>query len=80
MAAGLTFIILCIRMAVSEFAIKKNTWSNYYIKYLISYLIQAITVVVVAVPEGLPLAVTLALAFAVRVNYFFFILLCEIYK
>ena len=53
-------------MAIAEFAIKKNEWSNLYIKYIISYLIQAITVIVVAVPEGLPLAVTLALAFAVR--------------
>ena len=59
-------------MSIYEFAIKKNTWSNVYIKYIISYLIQAITVIVVAVPEGLPLAVTLALAFAVRVIYFLF--------
>lgn len=62
-----TFLVLCARMSIDEFAIKKNSWSNVYIKHIISYLIQAITVIVVAVPEGLPLAVTLALAFAVRV-------------
>lgn len=66
--SGLTFVILCVRLAIQEFAIKKKPWSNIYIKYIISYLIQAITVVVVAVPEGLLLAVTLALAFAVRVS------------
>lgn len=65
-AAVFTFIILCIRLAVDEFAIKKMTWSNSYIKYLVSYLIQGITVLVVAVPEGLPLAVTLSLAYAVK--------------
>ena len=67
-AAGFTFIILCLRLAIHEFAIQKRPWSNVYIKYFISFLIQAITVIVVAVPEGLPLAVTLALAFAVRVS------------
>ena len=60
LAAFLTFIILCIRLAVEEFVIKKNTWSNSYIKYISSFLVQAVTVVVVAVPEGLPLAVTLS--------------------
>ena len=69
--AGFTFVILCVRMAIEEFAVNKKTWSNIYVKYIISYLIQAITVIVVAVPEGLPLAVTLALAFAVRVSHFF---------
>ena len=66
--AGFTFVILCVRLAIEEFAVHKRAWSNVYIKYIISYLIQAITVIVVAVPEGLPLAVTLALAFAVRVS------------
>lgn len=68
LSALLTFIILCIRMSVDEFVIKKHIWSNSYIKYIISYLIQAVTVIVVAVPEGLPLAVTLSLAYAVRVR------------
>jgi magnesium-transporting ATPase (P-type) len=67
-AALFTFVLLLVRMAIEEFAINQNQWSNIYIKYIISYLIQAITVIVVAVPEGLPLAVTLALAFAVRVS------------
>ena len=66
LSALLTFLILCSRMAIDEFVIKKHTWNNTYIKFLISYLIQAVTVIVVAVPEGLPLAVTLSLAFAVR--------------
>ena len=66
MHAGiLTFVVLCVRMLIIEFGIKKNSWSNVYIKYIIEYLVQAITVLVVAVPEGLPLAVTLALAFTV---------------
>lgn len=69
-AALFTFIILVIRMFVEEFGIKKNQWSNVYIKYIIAYLIQGITVIVVAVPEGLPLAVTLALAFAVKVSVY----------
>jgi Ca2+ transporting ATPase len=68
LAALLAFILLVIRMCIEEFAIKKNEWSNVYVKFIISYLIQGITVIVVAVPEGLPLAVTLALAFAVRVG------------
>jgi magnesium-transporting ATPase (P-type) len=54
-------------MSIIEFAIKKNPWSNLYIKYIFAYLVQAITVIVVAVPEGLPLAVTIALAYAVQV-------------
>ena len=62
-----TFLILITRMLIVELAIKKNAWTNTYIKYILSYLIQGITVIVVAVPEGLPLAVTLALAFAVQV-------------
>ena len=66
-AAFFTFVLLVVRMAIEEFAVKHNHWSNSYIKFIISYLIQAITVIVVAVPEGLPLAVTLALAFAVKV-------------
>jgi magnesium-transporting ATPase (P-type) len=66
-AALLTFIILLSRMLIFELAIKKNKWTNSYVKYILGYLIQAITVIVVAVPEGLPLAVTLALAFAVQV-------------
>jgi Ca2+ transporting ATPase len=65
-SALLTFLLLCIRLAIDEFLIKKNAWSNTYIKYIISFLIQGVTVIVVAVPEGLPLAVTLALAYAVR--------------
>jgi Ca2+ transporting ATPase len=65
-SALLTFILLCLRMAIDEFLIKKNAWSTTYIKYIISFLIQGVTVIVVAVPEGLPLAVTLALAYAVR--------------
>jgi Ca2+ transporting ATPase len=68
--AMLTFVVLVVRMSIVEFGIKKNAWSNNYIKYFMNYLIQAITVIVVAVPEGLPLAVTLALAFAVRVHHF----------
>ena len=72
LAALLAFILLVIRMCIEEFAIKKNEWSNVYVKFIISYLIQGITVIVVAVPEGLPLAVTLALAFAVRVSTLFF--------
>jgi magnesium-transporting ATPase (P-type) len=71
--ALLTFIILVVRMCIEEFGIKKNPWSNTYIKYIISYLIQAITVIVVAVPEGLPLAVTLALAFAVQVKIYIYL-------
>jgi Ca2+ transporting ATPase len=67
-SAILTFIILCTRMSIEEFGIKKMSWSSKYVKYIISFLIQAITVIVVAVPEGLPLAVTLALSFAVRVR------------
>jgi magnesium-transporting ATPase (P-type) len=67
LAALFTFVLLILRMAIEEFAIKKNKWSSHYIKFVIAYLIQAITVIVVAVPEGLPLAVTLALAFAVQV-------------
>jgi magnesium-transporting ATPase (P-type) len=70
LAALFTFVILCIRMSIEEFGIKKEPWSNKYVKVIISYLIQAITVIVVAVPEGLPLAVTLALAFAVLVILF----------
>lgn len=66
-----TFVILVLRMVIEEFAIKKRSWTNTYVKYIISFLIQAITVIVVAVPEGLPLAVTLALAFAVRVRIYF---------
>ena len=61
-------------MAIIEFAIKKNHWSNAYIKFIFSYLIQAITVIVVAVPEGLPLAVTIALAYAVKVRLVEFII------
>lgn len=66
--ALITFTILVISMIVEEFIIKRNKWSEEYIKYIVSFMIQAITVIVVAVPEGLPLAVTLALAFAVRVS------------
>ena len=68
-SAAFTFIILILRLVIEEFGIKKNTWSNKYVKYILSYLINAITVIVVGVPEGLPLAVTLALAFAVKVNF-----------
>ncbi len=68
-SAFITFILLCLRMAIDEFLIKKNEWSNTYIKYIIAFLIQGVTVIVVAVPEGLPLAVTLSLAYAVRVSY-----------
>jgi Ca2+ transporting ATPase len=68
LAAFVTFVILCVRLAVAEFINEKNPWSNTYLKYISSYLVQAVTVVVVAVPEGLPLAVTLSLAFAVRVS------------
>lgn len=64
--ATFTFLILTVRLLIEELAIKKNPWTNTYIKYILDYLIQAITVVVVAVPEGLPLAVTLALAFCVK--------------
>lgn len=70
-AAVLTFIILCLRLSIDEFAVKKNEWSNGYIRYFFSFLTQAVTVIVVAVPEGLPLAVTLSLAFAVRVSNVF---------
>jgi magnesium-transporting ATPase (P-type) len=76
--ALLTFVILVIRMCIVEFAVKQRPWSNTYIKYVLNYLIQAITVIVVAVPEGLPLAVTLALAFAVRVCYYFLLILFSI--
>ena len=65
-SALLTFVILVLQLAIVQFAINKNAWSNAYIKDIIFYLTQAITVVVVTVPEGLPLAVTLSLAFAVR--------------
>lgn len=61
-------MVLAVRMVIVELSVKKNQWSNVYVKYILSYLIQAMTVIVVAVPEGLPLAVTLALAFAVRVS------------
>lgn len=64
----MTFVILVVRMSIVEFVIKKNKWSNAYLKYIFSYLVQAITVIVVAVPEGLPLAVTIALAYAVTVS------------
>jgi magnesium-transporting ATPase (P-type) len=74
-AALIAFLLLVLRMSIEEFAIKKNAWSNIYIKFIISYLIQGITVIVVAVPEGLPLAVTLALAYAVRVIHFCLIVL-----
>lgn len=67
-AAVLTFLILCLRMFIEEFGVKKHKWSNVYFKYLLSYLVTGVTVIVVAVPEGLPLAVALALAFAVRVR------------
>lgn len=45
LSAFFTFIILVVRMAIDEFAIKKKAWSDDYIKYIISYLIQAITVI-----------------------------------
>ncbi len=67
-SAAFTFIMLILRLVIEEFGIKKNTWSNKYVKYILSYCINAVTVIVVGVPEGLPLAVTLALAFAVKVN------------
>jgi Ca2+ transporting ATPase len=67
-SAALTFTLLILRLVIEEFGVKKNSWSNKYVKYILSYLINAITVIVVGVPEGLPLAVTLALAFAVKVN------------
>ena len=70
-AAAFTFVILCIRLFVEEFAIKQLPWTNSYFKYILSYLVQAVTVIVVAVPEGLPLAVALALSFAVRVRLLF---------
>ena len=66
----MTFLILVGRMAIIEFAINKNPWTNNYLKYIFSYLVQSITVIVVAVPEGLPLAVTITLAYAVRVKYY----------
>ena len=68
--AAITFLILLMRLLIEELGIKKNPWTNTYVKYILDYLIQAITVIVVAVPEGLPLAVTLALAFAVKVDFF----------
>jgi magnesium-transporting ATPase (P-type) len=68
-ASAFTLIMLLLRMSIEEFGIKKNKWSDQYIKYILAYLINAITVIVVAVPEGLPLAVTLALAFAVKVGF-----------
>ena len=57
-----------MRLLIEELGIKKNAWTNTYVKNILDYLIQAITVIVVAVPEGLPLAVTLALSFAVKVD------------
>jgi hypothetical protein len=39
-------------LAIEEFYVKKNVWSNIYLKYISSFLVQAVTVVVVAVPEG----------------------------
>ena len=39
-AALFTFLILCFRMAIDQFVISKNTWSNDYFKYIIQYLIQ----------------------------------------
>lgn len=75
LAAFLTFVILCLRLAIEEFYIKKNAWSNTYLKYISSFLVQAVTVVVVAVPEGLPLAVALSLAFAVRVSEMYSVIL-----
>lgn len=67
-AALFTIFVLCLRLGIDEFVVKKSVWSNGYFKYLISYLINGITVLVVTVPEGLPLAVALSLAFAVKVR------------
>lgn len=64
--AILTFIALCIRLAVVLYldgATEYFTFENGM--KLLSFFIIAVTVIVVAVPEGLPLAVTISLAFSV---------------
>ena len=58
---------------IKEYAINEKPLTIAILNQLIKFFITGITVLVVAVPEGLPLAVTISLAYAVKVNFLFFI-------
>jgi len=62
-AAGLMFVVLCIKELVNVYYFK--TGPLVYKKFL-DMITTAVTIVVVAVPEGLPLSVTIALAYSMK--------------
>ena len=66
-AAVICVLILALKFAIEEFAIRGRPWnSSTDLSELLHFVIIGITVLVVAVPEGLPLAVTIALAYSVK--------------
>jgi len=58
---------------IKEYAINEKPLTIAILNQLIKFFITGITVLVVAVPEGLPLAVTISLAYAVKVDFLFFL-------
>ena len=64
-SAIITFIALCIQLAIEYFTNKELKMIEIMNKIL-KILILCVSIIVVAIPEGLPLAVTLSLAFSIR--------------
>ena len=64
-SAIITFIALCIQLAIEYFTNKELKMIEIMNKIL-KILILCVSIIVVAIPEGLPLAVTLSLAFSIK--------------